>query len=46
MNMSPRSGDFAESSLAYRPEVNAFWENASFHNYADYALSEEFRSGL
>lgn len=28
------------------PEVNAFWENASFHNYADYALSEEFRSGL
>jgi uncharacterized protein (DUF488 family) len=28
------------------PDVNAFWENASFHNYADYALSEEFRSGL
>ncbi len=27
-------------------DVNAFWENASFHNYADYALSEEFRSGL
>jgi uncharacterized protein (DUF488 family) len=26
--------------------VNAFWENASFHNYADYALSAEFRSGL
>jgi uncharacterized protein (DUF488 family) len=26
--------------------VNAFWTNASFHNYADYALSEEFRSGL
>src|ERR1700691_2768170 len=26
--------------------VNAFWENASFHHYADYALSEEFRSGL
>ena len=27
-------------------EANAFWKNASFHNYADYALSEEFRSGL
>lgn len=26
--------------------VNAFWENRSFHNYADYAMSEEFRSGL
>ena len=24
-------------------EVNAFWVNASFRNYADYALSEEFR---
>jgi uncharacterized protein (DUF488 family) len=28
------------------PDVNALWENASFHNYADYALGEEFRSGL
>jgi len=28
------------------PEVNAFWENASFHNYADYAMSEEFRFSL
>lgn len=28
------------------PEVNAFWRNRSFHNYADYALSEPFRSGL
>jgi uncharacterized protein (DUF488 family) len=26
--------------------VNAFWENPSFHNYADYATSDEFRSGL
>jgi len=26
--------------------VNAFWENKSFHNYADYATGEEFRSGL
>jgi uncharacterized protein (DUF488 family) len=28
------------------PDVNAFWENASFHNYADYALGEEFCSSL
>jgi uncharacterized protein (DUF488 family) len=27
-------------------DVNAFWENRSFHNYADYAMSEDFRSGL
>jgi uncharacterized protein (DUF488 family) len=27
-------------------ELNAFWENASFHNYADYAMSSTFRSGL
>jgi len=27
-------------------DVNAFWENRSFHNYADYAMSKEFRSGL
>jgi uncharacterized protein (DUF488 family) len=26
--------------------VNAFWENRSFHNYADYALSKNFRAGL
>ena len=28
------------------PEVNAFWTNESFHNYADYAMGEGFRSGL
>jgi uncharacterized protein (DUF488 family) len=28
------------------PAVNAFWENQSFHNYADYAMSEDFHSGL
>ena len=27
-------------------DVNAFWENQSFHNYADYAMSEGFRAGL
>ena len=28
------------------PDVNGFWQNESFHNYADYAMSEEFRRGL
>ena len=27
-------------------DVNALWENDSFHNYADYALTDEFRTGL
>ena len=26
--------------------VNGFWENPRFHNYADYAMGAEFRSGL
>ncbi len=29
------------------PEAtNALWQNQSFHNYADYAMSAEFRAGL
>lgn len=28
------------------PQVNAYWQNQSFHNYADYALSDEFAAGL
>jgi uncharacterized protein (DUF488 family) len=29
------------------PDVNGYWENRSFHNYADYAMtSPEFRAGL
>jgi uncharacterized protein (DUF488 family) len=27
-------------------QINGFWRVQSFHNYADYALSEPFRSGL
>jgi len=27
-------------------EVNAFWDNESFHNYADHAMGESFRDGL
>ncbi|MFC4523738.1 DUF488 family protein [Cupriavidus pinatubonensis] len=27
-------------------DVNAFWTNDSFHNYADYAMTEPFQRGL
>ncbi|HEX6017420.1 MAG TPA: DUF488 domain-containing protein [Burkholderiaceae bacterium] len=39
-------GGLRGKSKTVPPEVNAFWTNASFHNYADYALSPEFRAGL
>lgn len=28
------------------PDVNGFWTNESFHNYADYALSSQFQDAL
>lgn len=31
---------------AVAPEVNGFWDNASFHNYADWALQPAFRAAL
>lgn len=27
-------------------DINGLWENQSFHNYADYALSDRFQAGL
>lgn len=27
-------------------DVNGYWQNRSFHNYADYTLSESFQDGL
>ncbi len=39
-------GGLRGKSKTVPAELNAFWQNASFHNYADYALSEPFRSGL
>lgn len=27
-------------------ETNAFWQNRSFHNYADHALSKDFLTGI
>ena len=28
------------------PATNAYWQNQSFHNYADYALGDDFAVGL
>jgi len=28
------------------PATNAFWQNTSFHNYADYAMGDAFRTGI
>ncbi|HET9428136.1 MAG TPA: DUF488 domain-containing protein [Allosphingosinicella sp.] len=39
-------GGLRKRSPAVPSEVNGFWTNRSFHNYADHALSEEFRRGF
>jgi len=39
-------GGRRNKSKMVAPEVNGFWTNQSFHNYADYALSDEFRVGF
>jgi uncharacterized protein (DUF488 family) len=39
-------GGLRSRSREVPPEVNAFWQNESFHNYADYAMSDGFRAGL
>ncbi|MCC6735052.1 MAG: DUF488 domain-containing protein [Bauldia sp.] len=37
--LRPKARDIA-------PSVNGLWQNRSFHNYADYALSAPFETGL
>src|SRR5690606_16562061 len=39
-------GGLRKRSRSVPPEVNDYWENESFHNYADYAMSEDFRAGF
>lgn len=39
-------GGLRGKSKTTSPAVNGFWENDSFHHYADYALTDEFRQGL
>jgi uncharacterized protein (DUF488 family) len=42
----PELGGLRGPQRDISPDVNSFWDNASFHNYADYAMGEDFRSGL
>ena len=39
-------GGRRKKSTTVPPNVNSFWTNQSFHNYSDYALSDEFHRGL
>jgi uncharacterized protein (DUF488 family) len=39
-------GGLRGRSHTVAPQVNAYWQNESFHNYADYAMSDGFRAGL
>src|SRR3546814_326774 len=41
MRISDWSSDVCSSDL-----LNGFWQNQSFHNYADYALSSDFHTGF
>src|SRR5450631_4158695 len=42
----PALGGLRGRSHDVPPTMNAYWVNQRFHNYADYAMSEEFASGL
>lgn len=39
-------GGLRGRTRSLEPDINGFWTNESFHNYADYAVSEDFRAGL
>jgi uncharacterized protein (DUF488 family) len=39
-------GGLRSKSGTVAPDINAFWDNDSFHNYADYALTEPFRAAV
>jgi uncharacterized protein (DUF488 family) len=39
-------GGLRSRTVGIPPEVNGFWQNRSFHNYADYALTPAFSVGL
>ena len=42
----PALGGLRKRVREVPPEVNGWWENQSFHNYADHALSDAFGAGL
>lgn len=42
----PALGGLRKKQREVPEEVNAWWSVRSFHNYADHALSDDFRQGL
>ena len=42
----PELGGLRSRQKRAETSPNSFWDNQSFRNYADYAMSEQFRSGL
>lgn len=42
----PLLGGRRNKSQEIQEELNSKWNNPSFHNYADYTLTEDFRSGI
>ena len=43
---APLLGGRRNKSQLIQEEVNDGWENQSFHNYADYTLTEDFQDGI
>src|SRR5437879_5365750 len=41
----PELGGRRARQKSVQPQVNGYWHNRSFHNYADFAMSEEFDVG-
>ena len=42
----PKLGGRRRKSKEIESHINAGWNNQSFHNYADYTLTEEFQEGI
>lgn len=42
----PKLGGRRNRSQDFVPEVNDGWNNQSFHNYADFTLTDEFHQGI
>lgn len=42
----PQLGGRRKRDSAIHPGLNALWKNCSFHNYADYPLTNEFTDGF
>lgn len=42
----PELGGRRSRQKSVPPEVNDYWQNRGFHNYADFAMSAEFAIGL